>query len=476
MIKGYLTVYLSLSLTLILSFIMTLIEGARINTIRFETECVADIGMNSVLSEYHRELLKQYDLLFVDMSYGRAAPVIENSAEHLRRFMQSNFTVGEKGILASRDWLSLTVDRTVISEYSLSSDEHGNVMRRQALDYMKESTLEGMLSKTVEAAGEVEGLGLNTRNIDQERSAFQSQIDAIELPKEETEEGEIIEIALDNPADKVNAFRGINVLSMVLKDTNTVSKAAVQTEEYLSHRSIRSGTGLNPELSCPNGLADRLLFDQYLFEKCGRYRKELEKSQLKYQIEYIIAGEGSDWDNLEKVANRLLAWREAANVIYILSDSGKCAQAEALALTLTAVLQVPALVQPVKYTILFAWAYIESLSDVKALLNGGKVPIMKTSGDWKTGIESVKNFGGEVAEGGGESGLDYADYLRIMLYLEEDGTKNLRAMDIMEMDIRKTPGNSGFKMDACFDSYLAEIWVSSGFGYSFYLKKRYGFY
>ena len=64
--KGYLTVYLSLSLALILSFILTLIEGARISVIRMEAECVADIGMNSVLAEFHRELLEQYDLLFVD--------------------------------------------------------------------------------------------------------------------------------------------------------------------------------------------------------------------------------------------------------------------------------------------------------------------------------------------------------------------------------------------------------------------------
>ena len=59
--------------------------------------------------------------------------------------------------------------------------------------------------------------------------------------------------------------------------------------------------------------------------------------------------------------SRLIRWREVANVIYLFSDSEKCAQAEALAMTLTAVLQVPALAEPVKYSILFAWAYVESL-------------------------------------------------------------------------------------------------------------------
>ena len=90
--KGYLTVYLSLSLALILSFILTFVEGARMSVIRMEAECVADIGMNSVLAEFHRELLEQYDLLFVDMSYGTASRRPENSAEHLRVYMKNNFS------------------------------------------------------------------------------------------------------------------------------------------------------------------------------------------------------------------------------------------------------------------------------------------------------------------------------------------------------------------------------------------------
>ena len=55
--KGYITIFLSLSLTLILSLVFTVIEGARISAIRMKFECVTDIGMNSVLAEYNRELL-----------------------------------------------------------------------------------------------------------------------------------------------------------------------------------------------------------------------------------------------------------------------------------------------------------------------------------------------------------------------------------------------------------------------------------
>lgn len=474
--KGYLTVYLSLSLALIISFVLTLVEGARISTIRMEAECVADIGMNSVLAEFHREMLEQYDLLFVDMSYGTNNPRIENSAEHLRSYIQKNFTSQETVIFSPRDFLAMSVDRAVILEYSLASDDDGEVMRRQALDYMEGASVEGMMARILGQIGEMESLGLDTRDIAGERNNIQAQIDSIELPTHENEEGEEEEITLDNPADKVNASRNSLILSMVLGDTKGVSRAAVRTGELISHRTKRRGNGINPDYSKPERITDNLLFDCYLFDKCGWYGNELDKSLLKYQIEYIIAGEESDMDNLEKIVKRLLLWREVANVIYIFSDSAKCAEAEALALTLTAVLQVPALVQPVKYSILFAWAYIESLQDVKCLLQGGKVPLLKTSGDWKTSIENVIDFSGKVkgAETGGR-GLSYQDYLRIMLYLQKKASKNMRTMDIMEMDIRKTPGNSHFCMDACFDSFLSEIAITSAFGYQCRIRKRYGY-
>jgi len=94
--KGYMTVFLTLSLTLILSLVFTVIEGARISAIRMKFECAADIGMNSVLAEYHREMLKQYDLLFVDTSYGSGNADIGNTEAHLKNYIRKNLRT-EKG-------------------------------------------------------------------------------------------------------------------------------------------------------------------------------------------------------------------------------------------------------------------------------------------------------------------------------------------------------------------------------------------
>lgn len=179
---------------------------------------------------------------------------------------------------------------------------------------------------------------------------------------------------------------------------------------------------------------------------------------------------------MERVAKWLLRWREAANVLYILSDGSKIAEAEAMALALTAVALCPELAEPVKYTILFAWAYVESLQDVRTLLRGGRVPIFKTASDWKTGINSIKNVKGSLSDDSGGRGLNYKEYLQIMLFLQSQEDRTYRAMDIMEMDIRRTPGNGKFCLDGCFDTYQANLSVSSGFGYSYEMTRFYGFY
>lgn len=476
--KGYITVFLTLSLTLILSLVFTVIEGARISAIRMKFECVADIGMNSVLAEYHRELLEQYDLLFVDMSYGGSNADIGNTEAHLRNYMQKNLQPegGFESGMGVRDFLAMSAGNVRIGQYSIASDDEGAVLKRQVTDYMSDYPIGAILEKINLGSSQIGKLGLETRDVGAERAHYEAEINEIGLPVEEVEEGVYREVPLDNPADAANATRSSGVLNLVLENPSAVSAVRINRNDYISHRSHMRGTGMCAEAATVSGEPNELVFQVYLFEKCGYYGEEMEKSLLKYQIEYILAGKDVDWENLEYVAKRLLRWREVANVIYILSDSAKIAEAKAAATALAAVLMCPALLEPVAYTILFAWAYVESLQDVKTLLSGGRVPIMKTAADWKTGINSLTNVRGSLTADNRGRGLNYKEYLQIMLFLQNAEQRTFRAMDIMEMDIRRTPGNARFRMDACFDTYQADLSVSSRFGYAYEMIRMYGFY
>ena len=90
---AYLTVYLALVMSVLLSLCLALIEGARSQAVMLEAECVVDIGMNSVLAEYHRELFRQYNLFAIDSSYGTKLPGRANTANHLREYIERNLSM-----------------------------------------------------------------------------------------------------------------------------------------------------------------------------------------------------------------------------------------------------------------------------------------------------------------------------------------------------------------------------------------------
>ncbi len=68
--KGSITVFLTLILGVILSLVLTVVESARYSTEIARIEMSLYMGLHSIFAEYNRELLSQYDLYFIDSSYG----------------------------------------------------------------------------------------------------------------------------------------------------------------------------------------------------------------------------------------------------------------------------------------------------------------------------------------------------------------------------------------------------------------------
>ena len=77
-------------------------------------------------------------------------------------------------------------------------------------------------------------------------------------------------------------------------------------------------------------------------------------------------------------------------------------------------------------------------------------------------------------EAGG--GLDYEQYLACMIMLLPEAERNMRTMDIMEMDIRSLTGNPCFSMDFCVEKYSAQIEATGMMRDSYTLTRTYGYY
>ena len=147
---GYLTVFLALTITVLLSLILLLLEGARINAIRMKTETAGNIAVRSVLGEFHRELLRQYDLYFIDTSYGTGAGGTENVRQHLQSYMQKNLNSGS----ASAFGLNGDLTGTSLSDLTLdacrfAADDRARALREQVYAYMSADTAGGVLSQVL---------------------------------------------------------------------------------------------------------------------------------------------------------------------------------------------------------------------------------------------------------------------------------------------------------------------------------------
>lgn len=470
---GYVTVYLSLSLLVMLSLIFTLIEGIRMQTIRFQTECVMDMGLSSIFAEYHRELLEQYDLFAIDTSYGYEQADEERTESHLLQYMNMNFTAAGSGrIPGYKDLTAVHADNAALSDIAYLSDDNGLVLKYQIVQYMKEKTGIAFAEEWIPEdflGKEAEYGGLESQK-NSSYSLIEGILEELNAAKEENEE----EIAISNPADQVESMRAGSVLSFAVKNSGEISCKSVPVSSYISHRNRKEGAGLKSGQDSPDGMIEKVLFQKYLLDKCGYFHKEKEGSTLSYQLEYLLYGKGSDMENLDAFANQVFKIRYVTNAAYLFSSASKMAEASELAAVVTAGIGSPQLYEAVKITILFAWCYAESVQDMRILFDGKGAAAIKSDATWNTPLSELLMFSSSLdSYKSVEEGITYGDYIKSFLFVKEEEILRMRLMDLMEMDIRKSIGNQNFKVDHCIYQLKADVNVSSAYGYGYSICREY---
>jgi len=475
--EGYITVYLSLTVAVLLMFILTLTEGIRVQTIKFQTECVMDIGLNSIFAEYNRELLNQYGLLAIDTSYGEDQIGEEYTKSHLLQYMNMNFDAPGKAVVPQyKDLTAIHADNASFSKVSYMSDDKGMVLKYQIVKYMKEKTGLSYLEDGLETQESAES-DSKYHQLQNEKNSSYGQIDEIleeinEVRRQEEKE----EVSIENPAEHVESMGKSLMLDLAIRDSSTISRKEVLLSDYISHRSYKEGTGLWEEQETPDGAVNNFLFRRYLMEKCGYYTNLKENSQLGYQLEYLLYGKSNDFDNLDAFAGQVFRARYVINAAYLFSNSAKVNEAAALAAAVTTGIGSPQLSEVVKITILFSWCYAETMQDLRILFDGKGVAWIKDDSTWNVALSELLTFTSTLGTyHAAEGGKTYYDYLSEFILLKDEKTLRMRLMDIMEMDIRKTPGNHHFRMDGCVYQLAAEVNVTSDYGYGFSIERDYSY-
>lgn len=450
-IKGEVTVFFTLIFVVFLSFINSMLFLASVQISKNQAKTSVNLAVNSVFAEYQRELLEEYDIFALEGSYESGNYSVSNITNRMSYYGAAGMKHEVKGIQYLTDdegaaFYEQAV-KSVLGKYGLPAGS-GN---------LSDNSKEQDLWKKQEEY---------TETYDRQESAAQAQTEQI-LEEQELDLGE------ENPFEFLKKWKKSGLLTLVLPKEQELSNKCIDLSEQVSQRELNQGYG-EPRRSSGAGLAgmsDRVLFGRYIADHFACFTSEEQDRVLQYEQEYLIAGKASDSENLEAVCRKILRMRLGANYLYLNTDESKKAEARAAAVLISGTAGIPALSEAVLQGILAAWAYAESISDVKCLLSGEKVSLVKTASEWKMDLEHIWNIGAEefVPAIKSDKGLSYEQYLEMILFLKSINNVKMRSLDIVENNLRLMKGKSFFWADYCVSriKFDTEARMERGITYSF---------
>ena len=397
--KGSITVFLSIIFIVFLSLIGAMIQSATIQSLKSIKRADMNLALENMFAEYQVDLLKQYDV------FAREGTSERHISDRLEFY----------GIMET--------DHHIVSS-QLLSDKKGQAFYEQAVKSMGKSIGDGEFS--VDEFDEETEVSIENR-----------------LEQILTQEGQQLPEE-NNPIEAVKKLKSLNLLSLVYPNQEELSNRNIQISRMPSHRTLETGVG-NSAHGNDGSISDKALFALYLTTHFSCGVKPTDSHPLAYEIEYLLSGKASDKENLKVTAEKILAIRMAVNYAYLLTDQSRQAEAATLALGLSSLLTAPEASEAVKQAILLAWAYGESILDLRVLFQGKCVPVLKTSASWQLQLSNIFQLSSEhvtAGESGSTEGIDYQTYLKALLIAENKETLCMRALDLLEL-------NTGIRVDEC---------------------------
>lgn len=182
------------------------------------------------------------------------------------------------------------------------------------------------------------------------------------------------------------------------------------------------------------------------------------KTLFRNEWEYVAFGNLDDEENFKDAKNKIKLIRNALNLAYLYSDTGKRELINTAAQLIT---PGPA-AAATGVLIAEAWAFAEAELDMKVLLENKRVPIMKDDDSWKTDLGGIlkkdeiveklddeakelldKNYdeinkdkSGHGGNGTLKDGLSYEDYLMTMITAMNSNIRTLRIMDLVVINMK----------------------------------------
>ena len=468
--KGSITVFLSLTMVLVLSLLLASLFSVRIAACRAVSAEAADEAVFSLFSEYDRDLFERYHVFFLDGGLDTGSPAFPAHIRFLKDSADYILHPGKGRLFSSgTSPLTLELESCELTGYTSASELGGRIFAGQAVEYMEHTLgiqgvqllLSGSSSSSdpdrlADSGGAVLSTDLKA-GMDKIRSeaasAAVSPEGTVAAPPAVPAE------PVENPIEMVSEYKKHSLLSLVLPSGAQVSDKKVDAASLPSARTPQPSLGIVTPPPAISGTR-RILFHEYILQHTGCFTAPGSGS-LSYGAEYILAGKPSDEANLTSAVRSLMLLRTGANAAAILADASLKAQASQTALTIATALAVPELQPAVEALLIAAWAWCESIVDLRALLNGKKVAVIKNASSWQLTVANIpKLLSREQSfDRDQPGGIDYQGYLRMLLLSGKQENAQKRLLDLVESTIRTVCSRPSFRIDLCVDSLEAAFTI-----------------
>lgn len=468
--QGSITIFASLSLLLIASFLLALLEAARVTGMEAYSRMNRINAMESVFSEYDADIFEQYGIFMLDGSYGSGSLDFAQINGRLQSVSQKNLrpVSTSNGLQQTQNFYQMDVADASVTGYLLATDHNGAPFRKMAVDSMKASYPAELAKKLFE---DVQSADQAIRQANESQAVMETaQHDIAEAKERQAREAAKEAAAgkatgvqtnvntpetVENPLDLIKTLKETDILTLVVPAGTSVSAKEIPEWEPLEQRELVKG---NEPFKEEDDLYDLILYQQFLQTHFSCYKpgKTLENA-LDYELEYIQIGKKSDRENLKGVVRQLILLREGANYLYLQTDATKQQEAYAVATAIAAATGIAPATGLIAQAVLAAWAYVESILDVRTLLSGGKIAWMKTAESWSSSLSGLGALLTERMQAKEQpEGEDYRGYLQKLLYLKSARTLNYRAMDLIELHAA-AGGKDKLRMDTMILSMRADF-------------------
>lgn len=444
-LDGAVTLFLCLIFTIMLSFIMIVLESSRIHIVKAHTEGISHIALESAAGYFSLPLFENYGIFAINMPDSYLTPLLEG-------YINDNLS-------PSAGFMGSWYDFCQIDSYTCNSDkiyhitdENGKIFADQIIRYMNYKAA-GDAADIIFQSSFIDALSKNyidISNINIEENKVDTSFPLSELSADAINETELTE---EEALSKRNSIF-TRIKKLLTKGTldiyiDKTSDISARQTDISSLPSVVCGYKKYSDASDFLCSADKMMYLIYLSDTFRCYTdKKSDDSELSYQLEYLLYGNSCDEDNLLKCILNIQTMRTKLNLAYLYTDSEKRQAAKTLANAAVGLIPVPFLVEFTQLAILSAWASAEALVDVRDLLKGSKIPLFKSKQSWSLSLDDILTFDISTESKNKNTGFSYKQYLQLFLYTDFHIDTIYKTMDLIQMDIKKNYSPE-FRMTEC---------------------------